>query len=160
MNSFPTLFVWTQFNVIHPSTLKYSTLHRLNCFVRAGVLFDCLSPCPVHIPSKSLFLSSRLIIIRSLNFCLICLSLSLSLSVSRLLWSFSFRALISKPSACVFLSQSEKRFYASIGQELFLKNLVLWDVTPCRNASSSPGNYSHYDRTSHTRRPEPSRLPT
>ena len=70
MHSFPTLLVRTQFNVIQPSTLKYSSLHRLNCFVRAGVLFDYLSPCPVHIPSKSLFLSSHLSIIRSLHFSL------------------------------------------------------------------------------------------
>lgn len=150
MHSFPTLLVRTQFNVIQPSTLKYSSLHRLNCFVRAGVLFDYLSPCPVHIPSKSLFLSSHLSIIRSLHF---------SLSPSRPLWSFSFWALISKSSAYIFLSQSEKRFYASVGQELFLKNLVLWVVTSCRNASSSPGNYSHYDRTSHTKRLEPSGIP-
>ena len=79
MNSFPTLLVRTQFNVIQPSTLKYSSLHRLNCFVRAGVLFDYLSPCPVHISSKSLFLSSHPIIIRSLHFSLsVCLSLSIS----------------------------------------------------------------------------------
>lgn len=102
MNSFPTLFVWTQFNVIHPSTLKYSSLHCLNCFIRAGVLFDYLSPCPVHTPSKSLFLSSHLIIIRSLHF-----SLSLSLTVSLCL---SPSLSISSALALLFLSLDLKAF--------------------------------------------------
>jgi hypothetical protein len=35
----------------------------------------------------------------------------------------------------------------------------VWDVTLCRNASSSPGNYSQYDRASHTRRLESSVIP-
>jgi len=104
MNSFPTLLVRTQFNVIQPSTLKYSILHRLNCFVRTGVLFDYLSPCPVHIPSKSLFLSSHLIIIRSIHFSLslsissplVLLFLSLDLKVFSLHFSLTVREKVSR----------------------------------------------------------------
>ena len=41
---------------------------------------------------------------------------------------------------------------------VFLKVQVFWYVMPCRNANSSLGNYSHYNRASHPTRQDSSEI--
>lgn len=111
-----------QFDVIQPSTLKYSSL-RLTCFVRTRVLYDCLLPCSTHFPSQQFFLYNHLSVIRShfvllshytaisLNSSLVWLSLSISPPILLLLLLFlSFDLNAFSPT---FFSDSHRQGFRS-----------------------------------------------